>query len=74
MLSGPDLDGLAVVLEATAIDVIASGGVSGVSDVAALAALRSTSGRRLAGAIVGKAIYEGRMSVGEGIAACAASV
>ena len=74
MLSGPDLEGLSSVLDATSIDVIASGGVGAASDVAALAALRSAGGRGLAGAIVGKAIYEGRMSVEEGIAACAASV
>jgi phosphoribosylformimino-5-aminoimidazole carboxamide ribonucleotide (ProFAR) isomerase len=75
MLAGPDVAGLAAVLDATAIEVIASGGVSSASDLAALSRLAGpASGRRLAGAIVGKAIYEGRLTVEEGVAACAASV
>ena len=74
MMSGPDLDGLATVLDATDVDVIASGGVSDVADLRALASFRSPGrGRALAGAIVGRAIYEGRLSVAEGVAACAAS-
>jgi phosphoribosylformimino-5-aminoimidazole carboxamide ribotide isomerase len=74
MLAGPDLPGLARVLDVTPVDVIASGGVSSVADLVALAALRGpTSGRALAGAIVGKAIYEGRLTVEEGVAACAPS-
>lgn len=74
MLSGPDIAGLGEVLDLTAIDVIASGGVASAGDVATLAALRGPrSGRALAGAIVGRAIYEGRLSVEEGVAACAAS-
>ena len=56
----------------TMVSVVASGGVSGTEDLAALARLE-TSGRRLAGAIVGKAIVEGRFSVEEGLAACVAS-
>jgi phosphoribosylformimino-5-aminoimidazole carboxamide ribotide isomerase len=72
MLSGPDLAGLAAVLAATALPVVASGGVSGVGDLVALARLEF-AGRTLAGAIVGKAIVEGRLSVEEGIEACAAS-
>ena len=72
MLSGPDLAGLGTVLAATALPVVASGGVSGVADLVALARLEF-AGRTLAGAIVGKAIAEGRLSVEEGIAACAAS-
>ncbi|GAC1533611.1 MAG: 1-(5-phosphoribosyl)-5-[(5-phosphoribosylamino) methylideneamino]imidazole-4-carboxamide isomerase [Acidimicrobiales bacterium] len=73
MLVGPDLAGLGAVLAWTDLDVIASGGVGSVADVEALAALRA-GGRGLAGAIVGKAIYEGRLSVREAVAACAASV
>ena len=72
MLSGPDLAGLGAVLAATALPVVASGGVSGVEDLVVLARLE-VAGRTLAGAIVGKAIAEGRLSVEEGIAACAAS-
>jgi len=73
MLSGPDLAGLQALLAVTSLPVVASGGVSGPDDLVALARL-TAGGRRLAGAIVGKAIVEGRLSVEEGIAACAASV
>jgi phosphoribosylformimino-5-aminoimidazole carboxamide ribotide isomerase len=72
MLSGPDLAGLGALLAATSLPVVASGGVAGVADLVALAGLE-VAGRRLAGAIVGKAIVEGRLRVEEGIAACAAS-
>lgn len=72
MLGGPDLAGLQALLDATALPVVASGGVSTVDDLVAVAALASGE-RRVAGAIVGKAIVEGRFSVEEGIAACAAS-
>jgi phosphoribosylformimino-5-aminoimidazole carboxamide ribotide isomerase len=72
MLSGPDLAGLQALLDATSLPVVASGGVSTLEDLVALAGLQAR-GRRLAGAIVGKAIVEGRFSVQEGIAACAVS-
>jgi phosphoribosylformimino-5-aminoimidazole carboxamide ribotide isomerase len=69
-MAGPDLDQLAAVLEATDVDVIASGGVGTLDDVTALAGLRS-GGRALAGVIVGRAIYEGRFSVEEALACLA---
>jgi phosphoribosylformimino-5-aminoimidazole carboxamide ribotide isomerase len=72
MLAGPDFDGLARTLQRTTVDVIASGGVGSLDDLRALAAL-SVDRRRLAGAIVGKAIYEGVFAVEEGVAACAPS-
>ena len=72
MLAGPDLSGLGALLAATSLPVVASGGVSGAGDLVALARL-DVAGRTLAGAIVGRAIVEGRLSVEEGIAACAAS-
>ncbi|MBU6329960.1 MAG: 1-(5-phosphoribosyl)-5-[(5-phosphoribosylamino)methylideneamino]imidazole-4-carboxamide isomerase [Acidobacteria bacterium] len=67
-LTGPDLDGLGEVLDATELPVIASGGVGVLEDLRALSVLRS-SGRSLAGAIVGRAIYEGAFTVSEAIAA-----
>ena len=70
--AGPDLDGLAAVLEATKVDVIASGGVGSAADLIALATLE-VGGRRLAGAIVGKALHDGRFTMEEAMAACAAS-
>jgi phosphoribosylformimino-5-aminoimidazole carboxamide ribotide isomerase len=72
MLSGPDLTGLRALLAATSLPVVASGGVAEVADLVALAGLEA-EGRRLDGAIVGKAIVEGRLSVEEGVAACGAS-
>jgi phosphoribosylformimino-5-aminoimidazole carboxamide ribotide isomerase len=64
-LVGPDVDGLGRLLTSTAVPVIASGGVGSLDD---LAALRSLG---VAGAIVGKAIYEGRFKVEEAVLACA---
>lgn len=70
MMVGPDLHGLAAVLEATATPVVASGGVGSLDDLRSLAQLEA-GGRRLAGVIVGKALYEGNFSVGEAVEACA---
>lgn len=71
-LSGPDLEGLAAVLDETAIPVVASGGVASADDLRALAALRSPfTGRTLEGAVVGRALVDGRLEVEEAIAACA---
>lgn len=66
-MAGPDIDQLRAVLDAVVVPVIASGGVGTVDDLRALDA-------RLAGVIVGRAIYEGRFTVDEGIAACSPSV
>jgi phosphoribosylformimino-5-aminoimidazole carboxamide ribotide isomerase len=77
-LEGPDFDGLTDVLAASSLPLIASGGVGAVGDITALARLEvapTPSGRprRLAGAITGKALVDGRMTVAEGVAACAPS-
>lgn len=66
-LAGPDLAGLAELLEASAAPIVASGGVSGIGDIQALAALRSSQGKRLHGVIVGKAIYEGKVDVARAV-------
>jgi phosphoribosylformimino-5-aminoimidazole carboxamide ribotide isomerase len=68
MLEGPDLAGLGALRARTPHPVIASGGVSTLDDLRALAGLGCP------GAIVGKALVEGRFSVKEAVAACAASV
>ncbi len=65
-LEGPDTEGLSAVLSASAIPVIASGGVGTVDDLLRLRDLRS-AGRSLAGAIVGRAIYEGSFSVSDAV-------
>ncbi|HZQ27925.1 MAG TPA: 1-(5-phosphoribosyl)-5-[(5-phosphoribosylamino)methylideneamino]imidazole-4-carboxamide isomerase [Acidimicrobiales bacterium] len=69
MLTGPDIEGLARVLDATRADVVASGGVGSLDDLRALRALEGSGGRALAGVIVGKAIYEGVFSVAEALGA-----
>ncbi len=72
MLSGPALDQLATVVAAVSVPVIASGGVATTDDLRALAAFE-VDGKRLVGSIVGRAIYEHRFTVEEGIAACSES-
>ena len=65
-LSGPDLDQLGSVLDATDLAVIASGGVGSLDDLRALDGLRRGD-RALAGAICGRAIYEGAFSVRDAV-------
>jgi len=60
MLSGPNLAAVQLMAEETGKSVIASGGVSELADLNALKALAS---KGVSGAIVGKAIYEGRFTV-----------
>lgn len=69
-LEGPALDQLAAVVAATSLDVVASGGVGTLDDVRRLAAL-DVGGRRLAGVIVGRALYEGAFAVGDAVEATA---
>jgi phosphoribosylformimino-5-aminoimidazole carboxamide ribotide isomerase len=72
LMGGADTNGLAELLAATELDVIASGGVGTLDDLLALDAVAAGE-RRLAGAIVGTAIYEGRVDVAEAVAALAGS-
>jgi phosphoribosylformimino-5-aminoimidazole carboxamide ribotide isomerase len=67
-MAGPDLSQLGAVLQATTLPVIASGGVGALEDLVALRGLRAGE-RVLAGAVVGRAIYEGRFGVDEALAA-----
>jgi len=60
MLEGPNLAELAAVAAATQIRVIASGGISSVDDVRALRALEPAG---VYGAIIGKALYDGRLTL-----------
>ena len=74
-LDGPDLDGLAAVLDGVPadVDVIASGGVGRLNDLRALGGLEGRDGRRLSGVIVGTALYERRFTVAEAVAALASA-
>jgi phosphoribosylformimino-5-aminoimidazole carboxamide ribotide isomerase len=67
-LEGPDLGQLAGVLAAVELPVVASGGVGTLDDLRALDGLE-VGGRRLVGTIVGRALYEERFTVAEGLAA-----
>ena len=69
MLTGPNWSSLEAVLQACPCGVIASGGVAGTEDVARLARM-SKAYPNLVGAIVGKALYEGRCDVAGLLAAC----
>lgn len=66
MLSGPNLQAQAAMCRATKCKVIASGGVGSPDHVRALASLGLPN---LSGAIVGKALYDGRASLAEFMAA-----
>lgn len=70
-LEGPDLAGLAAVLCQTSHEVIASGGVGTVADLASLKALGSST-RAIGAVIIGKALLSGAITLDEAIAACAA--
>lgn len=61
MLAGPNLESLAELCQAVDVPIIASGGVTTLHDIRRLAKLG------LAGCIVGRALYEGRLSLPEAI-------
>jgi phosphoribosylformimino-5-aminoimidazole carboxamide ribotide isomerase len=64
MLIGPDIEGLAQAVGSTSVPVVASGGVASIDDIVALAAIPG-----LGGIITGKALYEGRFTVADALAA-----
>lgn len=64
MLEGPNLASLRELLAAVDIDIVAAGGVSAIEDVARLKALEPEG---LAGMIIGKALYEGRIELAEAV-------
>lgn len=65
-LNGPNLELLASVTDRTDAPVIASGGVSSLDDLRAIATLTD---RGVEGAIVGKALYAGRFTLPEALTA-----
>jgi phosphoribosylformimino-5-aminoimidazole carboxamide ribotide isomerase len=64
LLTGLNLEATLALAAATAIPVIASGGLASIEDVKALIAPRA---RNLAGAIVGRALYDGRLDAAEAL-------
>jgi phosphoribosylformimino-5-aminoimidazole carboxamide ribonucleotide (ProFAR) isomerase len=63
-LAGPNIELLKSVCAATTKPVIASGGISSLADIAALASLVGTG---VEGAIVGKALYAGKFTLIEAL-------
>jgi len=60
-LSGPDLDTLREACQYPDVEVIAAGGIGGLNDLMALKRLG------IKGAVIGKALYEGRFTLKEAI-------
>ncbi len=58
MLKGPNLDAALALAQAISVPVIASGGFASIEDIHALLAPRA---KKLAGAIIGRALYDGRI-------------
>lgn len=63
MLTGPNVEATRKLTEATGLDIIASGGVSGMTD------LEQLNANGIQGAIIGKALYENRIFLPEAVAA-----
>ena len=65
MLGGPNLSALGEIAGSSPFPVIASGGISRIEDLKAVRSL----GPRVVGAIVGKALYDGKFDYGAAAAA-----
>jgi len=63
MMSGPNLSAMAAMQAAVDVPVVASGGVTSAEDVAALKAAG------MAGCIIGRALYEGKLKLPQALAA-----
>jgi phosphoribosylformimino-5-aminoimidazole carboxamide ribonucleotide (ProFAR) isomerase len=64
MLQGPNLDLLKSVLDKTEKPVVASGGVSSLSDIEQLTSLVHSG---LEGLVLGKALYEGKFTLAQAL-------
>ncbi|MCP5162766.1 MAG: 1-(5-phosphoribosyl)-5-[(5-phosphoribosylamino)methylideneamino]imidazole-4-carboxamide isomerase [Hahellaceae bacterium] len=67
MMQGVNVEATVALAQACGIPVIASGGVTNMDDIRALAAV---AGKGIAGAITGRAIYEGTLDVAQAQAYC----
>lgn len=63
-LTGPNIKGIKLLLKETGLSIIASGGISTLDDVCKLKKLEKQG---LAGVIVGKALYEGKISLSQAL-------
>ena len=64
LLKGLNLDATIALADAISIPVIASGGLASLDDIRQLLAPRAA---KLAGAIAGRALYDGRLNAGEAL-------
>ncbi len=69
MKTGLNLDETAALAAGLSVPVIASGGIGGLADILALKAA-ATRQKNLAGAIVGRALYDGSLDAAAALAAC----
>lgn len=65
MLNGPNLSALSEIVEFSSFPVIASGGITSLEDLRAIQSL----GPKIEGAIVGKALYDGKLDLEATVAA-----
>jgi phosphoribosylformimino-5-aminoimidazole carboxamide ribotide isomerase len=68
MRTGPNIEATRMLAEAVQIPVVASGGVSTINDIKALAAVQDAG---ITGVIVGRALYDGSLDLAEAMAAAA---
>jgi phosphoribosylformimino-5-aminoimidazole carboxamide ribotide isomerase len=61
-LTGPNLQGLSELIEQIDADVISSGGIASLEDITAVASIGAS------GAIIGRALYDGRIDLAEAVA------
>ena len=67
MMQGVNVEATVTMAQASSIPVIASGGITNIDDIRALAAV---AGKGICGAITGRAIYEGTLDVAEAQKLC----
>ena len=67
LLQGPNLASIEEMAEYSGLKIIASGGVSSVENIKALKEMESLG---VSGAIIGKALYEGKISLEEALSRC----
>ncbi|MFH1459278.1 MAG: 1-(5-phosphoribosyl)-5-[(5-phosphoribosylamino)methylideneamino]imidazole-4-carboxamide isomerase [Candidatus Omnitrophota bacterium] len=67
MLKGPNIEFLKLILNATKINIIASGGITSLEDIKQLINLNTASRGKIYGIIIGKALYENKLTLREAI-------
>lgn len=70
ILKGPNLQGIQKMLKTVSIDIIASGGIASLDNIQSLLSMKHS---RLKGVIVGKALYEKKLTLKEAINLCSQS-